>query len=140
MAQMGLETGWGGSGCHNWNVGNIAAFSSWTGDYWVPPWGSSRKDAPSRFRAYPDLRAGVAGYLSAIDQYFPEISAAWKSQDERTVWSAIRRRYMPDRLKPATETAAFKNWQTLRARAYELARDLPIAPKVPAAGGGSPPQ
>lgn len=146
LAQMGLETGWKGEECWNWNLGNISADPQrWTGDYWVPPWVHNERDplhelyvagkVPKAFRAYADLEAGVRGYVTALQRYFPEILAAYKTQDPMTVWKAIRAHYMPDKLSTAKEYQAFANWRALlegKAREVATAAGLPeVPPEAP---------
>lgn len=142
LAQMGLETGWGGPGCWNWNLGNISADPKrWTGDYWVPPWVRDERhllhklylkhEAPGAFRAYPDLASGVRGYVTALQRYFPEILAAYRTQDPMTVWKAIRAHYMPDKLSTAKEYEAFANWRgLLEGKALQVATVAGL-PEVP---------
>ena len=69
--------------------------------------------------------------MTALQRYFPEILAAYKTQDPMTVWKAIRAHYMPDKLSTAKEYEAFSNWRALlEGRAREVATDAGL-PEVP---------
>lgn len=96
-ALVGAETSF--KSIWNYNLGNMAAGSSWTGNYWVPPWvgkDGPRKDtprnrrlwkewkanrAPGKFRAYESLDRAVVDLVEKMIKRFPGVLEAAKSGD-----------------------------------------------------------
>ena len=143
LAQISLETGWGGGGCWNGNVGNItAAPSLYAGQAWEPPWVKDKTHpvhamwaagrAPSLFRAYPNVEAGVADYVASLRRYFPEILEAYRYQDPFTLFKAIRQHYMPDAMSTKREADSFCNFRMLIQKALEQPEILALEEAPPA--------
>lgn len=102
LAQIWTETG-AGKNCFNYNVGNITG--EFNGDYWPAPWmvlddNSSQRyrelnalalkgQAPSKFRAYPNLDSGVIDYCLLLKRRFPTIIAAASEDDSQAMGEAI---------------------------------------------------
>lgn len=125
---VGIETGQG-SKCMNYNVGNITASPHWTGKAWRPPWfdaDEAQSDArlaslheammagtaPSAFRAYDSLEAGIADFAHVLTRQFPEVLEAAKESDANRFRLALGQKYSHDYI---SNTAVTKTIEKLQA-------------------------
>jgi hypothetical protein len=102
LALIWVETA-RGTGCFNWNVGNITASDAWAGGAWRPPWFAPSTDphlaelharmlagqAPSAFRAYDSLPEGFADFARVLQHTFPTVLAAARTGDAAAFVSAL---------------------------------------------------
>lgn len=112
LAQLWLETGRGTS-CNNFNVGNISASSKYEGGAFRPAWFTvtdtsstqlkqlhdmmQRGQAPSAFRAYATLEAGMGDYVHQLSTTFKAIVDAAGTGDALATATAIKSsHYTPD--------------------------------------------
>lgn len=89
-----------GQSAWNWNAGNVSASLGSASPYWVAPWHDDPDDprsdptrAPQAFRAYPDLRAGVADMLDHLDKA-PGFFTLARAGQERDAFNAYVRGYV----------------------------------------------
>lgn len=110
LALIWVETA-RGTGCFNWNVGNITASDAWGGGAWRPPWFAPSADphmadlhakmlagqAPSAFRAYDSLTDGFADFVRVLKHTFPTVLDAARTGDAASFVSALHdSRYSTD--------------------------------------------
>ena len=124
---VGIETGQG-TKCMNYNVGNITASPHWTGKAWRPPWFEAdeaasdarlaslheamlRGTAPSAFRAYDSLEAGIADFAHVLTRNFPEVLEAAKETDANRFRLALGQRYSHDYISNSAVTATIEKLQ-----------------------------
>lgn len=108
LAQTYLETAkW--QSIYNYNVGNISASESFSGQAYRPHWYTVDANSsanlrelheamlqgkvPTAFRSYGSLREGVDAYALMMKQRFPEILTAADSGDPQQVADAIMVKY-----------------------------------------------
>lgn len=115
-----------GTSMQNYNVGNITAGKTYSGAKWEPPWvnvtdASSARNkalheqmvkglAPSAFRSYPTLDAGMEDFLRQLKSTFQEVIAAAKTGDPDKFRVALSRKYSGD-YKNTKSTATFVQLQ-----------------------------
>jgi len=110
LALIWVETA-RGTGCFNWNVGNLTASDKWGGGAWRPPWFAPSSDphlndlhtrmlagqAPSAFRAYDSLPDGFADFARVLKSTFPTVLKAAATGDAAAFVSALHdSRYSTD--------------------------------------------
>jgi flagellum-specific peptidoglycan hydrolase FlgJ len=154
LAQLWLETG-RGSACNNFNVGNISASSKYEGGAFRPAWytiseGSSAQmkrlheqmlkgQAPSAFRAYATLEAGMGDYVHQLNTTFQSIVAAARSGDALATANAIKTsRYTPDIDPPAVAKSLDSIAKEFAARGTFAALPLAGASQPPPAAPAAP--
>lgn len=109
---IGIETGHGRQ-CQNFNVGNVTAGASYDGKAWRPPWFDATEaaadprlaalhvkmgegKAPSAFRAYDSLDAGISDFARVLVRDFPEVLEAAKQTDPDVFRRALAQKYSHD--------------------------------------------
>lgn len=153
-SQLWLETG-RGTAMQNNNPGNITAGSRWEGDYWRPPWfepppydetklkgfgGSPARlerlheqmlagKAPSKFRSYDTLAAGMADYVRLIVSTFRGVYDAAQRNDPAAMARQINLTgYCPKSDCPPNEVAESLASIQRDLLGRGLYRDLPEGP------------
>lgn len=134
LALIWIETGAGNSS-FGFNVGNIAAASSYQGQAWRPPWFEIGPDAsprlqelharmmagqaPSAFRSYSDFTAGFNDFISQLKISFPEVLAAAQTGDSAQFVQALSLKYSKD-----YGPQHVRSFETLRKQFEPLFSDL----------------
>lgn len=126
---VGIETA-KGTKCMNYNVGNITASPHWTGKAWRPPWFDADEaqsdarlaslheamkngQAPSAFRAYDSLEAGIADFAHCLTHMFPEVLEAAKETDANRFRLALGQKYSHDYISNAAVTKTIEKLQAV---------------------------
>jgi hypothetical protein len=144
LALIWVETA-RGTGCFNWNVGNITASDAWGGGAWRPPWFDNVStprlaelharmlagQAPSAFRAYDSLPDGFADFVRTLQHSFPSVLHAAATGDAAAFVAALHdSRYSTD-----YTAAHIPTFRELAAHFAELVASFPAGTVAAGAGG-----
>jgi hypothetical protein len=137
----------GGKAINNYNWGNLAANSSWTGPVWEHP--SPTEGEPTGFRVYPSHEAGSLAWWNVLHQSdgtHLRIVRAAEQGNAKAFFDAVSKphpktgkAYCTSCNKDAVKGPAFRMYRAIHDQILRagLVRGLPIGRRASSSGGGA---